>query len=511
MVDDGRLNQPSTPAAGLVRGSSLLLGGKFISVGLSLLVQILIVRYLSQADYGGFAFALAAIALAANVGLFGMDKTLSRFLPIYDERGDSARAAGALLLAAGTVAVTGAITVGTITVFDNWLDDVLIHDELATSLLVILAPLAPVLAADSLAMSTFAVLNMPRAILVRRHIVQPLLQLVVVSGVIGLQLGVTALALGYVIASVVGLVVFGAFLMRLLIPRGWLAGTRDQPIRVPGREMVRFTAPLMSSDLIFLLTAHLVVIFLQVTQAATDVAVFRAVLPLAQQNLLVASTVFLLFLPVASRTYARREIRSLNELYWQSTVWTTILTFPIFLLTFLFAKPLSETLFGSQYAASGLVLAWLSVGYYLVAAFGFSSYLLRVYGRVRYVVVTDLVTVAVGIPVTIALVMAMGPAGGAMAVTVVLVLNKVLLHAGLRALPGIELFPRRYITVYAGVAGVPVAIVAMQQLFQLPIAATLTIGLMAAVGLPLAMRGSLNLAEFFPEAGRIPLIGSLFR
>ena len=511
MVDDSRLNDSTTPAAGLVRGSSLLLGGRVISIGLSLLVQILIVRYLSQADYGDFAFALATVALAANVGLFGMDKTLSRFLPIYDERGDTSRAAGSLLLAVAMVAITGGLTVGIVTAFDSWLGAVLILDPLATSLLVILAPLAPLMAADSLAMSTFAVLGKPRAILVRRHIVQPLLQLLAVSVVTGLGLGVTALALGYLAASLIGLVFFGAFLIRLLIERGWLGNARHPRIKVPAGELLRFTAPLMSSDLVFLLTTHLVVILLQVTHAATDVALFRAVLPFAQQNLLVASTVVLLFLPIASRTYARGEMRDLNDVFWRSTVWTTILTFPIFLITFVLAGPLSETLFGIQYAGSGPVLAWLSVGYYLRAAFGFSAYLLRVYGRIRFVVVTDLLTVAVGIPATIALASTWGPTGAAIAVTLVLVLNRVLLHAGLRALPGIELFPRRYMPVYAGVAGVPVAILAMQQLFQLPTAATLSLGLVAAVGLPITMRRSLNLADSFPEARRIPLIGSLFR
>src|SRR6476661_5203575 len=44
-----------------VRGSSLLLLGKVLALGLNFVSQILIVRYLTKNDYGAFAYALSIV------------------------------------------------------------------------------------------------------------------------------------------------------------------------------------------------------------------------------------------------------------------------------------------------------------------------------------------------------------------------------------------------------------------------------------------------------------------
>src|SRR5688572_965308 len=91
--------EPDREEARHLRGSTLLVFGKFVGLGLDLATQILIVRALSRTEYGAFAFALSVASLAATVGLLGLDKTVSRFVPIYDEEGDRPRLAGSLVLA----------------------------------------------------------------------------------------------------------------------------------------------------------------------------------------------------------------------------------------------------------------------------------------------------------------------------------------------------------------------------------------------------------------------------
>src|SRR5512132_2373449 len=68
-----------------IRGSSLLLGGRFISLGMNFAIQILIVRYLSKADYGAWAYVVSLVGLGVSVATFGLDRSITRFIPIYDE------------------------------------------------------------------------------------------------------------------------------------------------------------------------------------------------------------------------------------------------------------------------------------------------------------------------------------------------------------------------------------------------------------------------------------------
>ena len=55
-----------------IRGSSLLLGGRFISLGINFAIQIMIVRYLSKADYGAWAYVISLVSLGVSVATFGL-------------------------------------------------------------------------------------------------------------------------------------------------------------------------------------------------------------------------------------------------------------------------------------------------------------------------------------------------------------------------------------------------------------------------------------------------------
>src|SRR5437762_3048681 len=100
---------PTSPTAGSaatrqqIRGSSLLLTGRLLSLAVNFATQVLIVRYLSKTDFGAFAYGLSIVSLGESVALLGLDKAIPRFLPIYQEQGAFGKMFGTLLMAAGTV------------------------------------------------------------------------------------------------------------------------------------------------------------------------------------------------------------------------------------------------------------------------------------------------------------------------------------------------------------------------------------------------------------------------
>src|SRR3954466_1214901 len=77
-----------------IRGSALLLCGRFLAIAAGLIIQVLIVRYLSQEAYGAFAYAIAVVNLLTVVVSLGMEQAITRFAAVYDERGQLDRLAG---------------------------------------------------------------------------------------------------------------------------------------------------------------------------------------------------------------------------------------------------------------------------------------------------------------------------------------------------------------------------------------------------------------------------------
>ena len=163
-----------------IRGSGILLVGRGISMGSNFLIQVLIVRHLSKSDYGAFAYALSlSVAFTTFIEL-GLDRSITRFLPIYDERGEPRKVVGTILMQLATVLTLGLALCLLVVGARGWLTGRLIDSAEATTLVAILVVLAPIQALDNMVQNLFAVYARARAIFFRRHVLNPALKLAVV-------------------------------------------------------------------------------------------------------------------------------------------------------------------------------------------------------------------------------------------------------------------------------------------------------------------------------------------
>jgi O-antigen/teichoic acid export membrane protein len=492
------------------RGSTLLVLGRFVGLGLDFVTQVLIVRALARTDYGAFAFALSVSSLAATVGLLGLDKTISRFVPIYEQTGDQRRLAGSLVVAVSTVAFLGVAMLFAMIGLSTALGAELVENELARRLLLILFLLAPISALDSLLLSCFAIFGSARSIALRRHIVGPLLQLGAVTLVLVAGQPPEALAIGYVLAGVLGVGLFAVRLLGLLRDRGILDRIRRRDVIFPTGALFRFSLPLLSSDIVFLLRTSAVVILLQYLATSTEVAAYGAVLPLAKQNLLVYQSFSFLFVPAAARFFARHEGDRLHDLYWRTSAWIAVATFPAFALTLSLAEPLTTLLFGPRYADAGAVLAVLAVGHYVNAALGFNALTLRVQGAVKLIVAVDVASAIVNIAASVVLIERFGALGAAVATSATLVIQNVLYQAGLVRGP-IGWPEPRALGVYLQLGLIAAALLVIQKVLDPPFIVGLLLAGIASVVVIGLNRTTLRLDVYFPELRKIPGLSRVLR
>ena len=127
---------------GQIRGSSLLLVGKFLSRGVNTLVQILIVRHLSQAEYGAFAYALSVVTIVQVIATFGLDRAITRFVPIYQEQKEYKKLFGTVFMVFGVMLVLGLAIALIFNGFSNYAASAFLDNQQALALLLILIFLA---------------------------------------------------------------------------------------------------------------------------------------------------------------------------------------------------------------------------------------------------------------------------------------------------------------------------------------------------------------------------------
>jgi O-antigen/teichoic acid export membrane protein len=492
-----------------IRGSMLLLLGRLFSMVVNFAVQVLTVRYLAKSDYGAFAYAHALVALGTMLGVFSLDKAVGRFVPIYHERREYQRMWGAIFLACGTILGLGLALAVLVFAFQGLITRSLGADPLAVSLLLVMIALAPVDALDRLLGGLMAIFAKPRAIFLRRHVLGPGLKLAAVLAVMLLAGNVYMLAASYLVGGLLGVVTYSVMLVQVLREQGLLQHLKLATLQLPAAELFSFSTPLLSSDLVLLLRGGVVVFLLEFFHAAADVAEYRAVVPIAGLNKVVVDAFQLLFMPLAARLFARNDRQGINDLYWTTAIWITVLSFPIFVVTFSLAQPVTVLLLGTRYEGSSAILAILSLAYFFNAALGFNALTLRVFGKVRWIVTNDLVSAAAALILCLVLIPRYAALGGAIATCTTLVLHNILNQIALAFGTGVRLFRWRCLGLYLGVVGGTAGLLVLQAVFALPLYFGLVIAAIGSLTMLWLNRSLLDMENMFPELLRMPLVRRL--
>ncbi|MGH2795592.1 MAG: MATE family efflux transporter, partial [Actinomycetota bacterium] len=382
-------------------------------------------------------------------------------------------------------------------------------DEQAVALLTIMIVLAPVQALDNVIAGVFAVFSKPTAIFFRKYVLEPALKLGAVAALVWSQSTPSALAAGYVIAGVVGMLLYVVVLLRMLKRTGTMRRFRRSRMEVPVREVLSFTVPLLTSDLLYSVMTTSDAFLLARWGGAEDVADFRVVQPAARLNQLVLTSFALLFTTVAARLFARRNKRELGHLYWQTAVWMAVLAFPMFAVTFALARPITETMYGARYADSAVLMTLLSFGYYFNVVLGFNGLVLKVVGKLRAVVAINALALIVNLVLNIFLIRAFGALGAAIGTAATLVIHNLLKQGALRLATGVSLFERSHRRLYTTIVLTAAALLVLDVVARPPLIVGLAFAGIGSLIVLAVGRRSLRVDDTFPELMRYRLVRML--
>ena len=492
-----------------IRDSSLLLIGRVFAQGLDFAAQVLLVRYLSRSDYGAFSYGLSIVILCRGIVLFELPNTLARFVPVYQERKQYNAIFGSIVMGLGVVIGLGVLFAAAINAGLTVFNFQPTNDPQALRLLLIFALLIPLEGLDVLLTTLFATFGGSRMIFVRQALFTPGLRIALVIGLIALQADVVFLPAGYLVIGLTGVLMYAWMFRSLLRRRGLLGEWHLRQLSFPFREIFGFAVPLLASTLVWLLMESSDALLLGHFQGTEAVASFRVVLPIARLNEGVIMTFALLYTPLAARLFARNEQTELANLYRQTAVWMTLLSFPIFALTFGFARSMTVGIYGAQYTESVAIMALLSLGYFFQTALGFNGLTLKIYKKLRYSVSIDMAAAVFNLVVNLALVPRWGPMGAAVGTAGTMIVHNLLKQYGLWRITGINLFQRQYVLSYAGFFGMALALVGVQALLPTSIWIAVPVCAVASLLVLWANRGIVQADKMFPELLQNPIIRAI--
>ena len=506
----GTANQETNDSAGVardqIRGSSFLLLGNVLSLAITFLPHLVLVRYLSTEAFGHLAYALSLVAVGKTYAL-GFNEAMSRFVPLYHAKRDSSRVFGSIIVVYFVTLCLSGLFVLAFAVASRPILALLTKGREPAGLLLILMFLVPLETMELLIMNLFACFGRASEIFWGRYIVPPGMKVIVIALVVFRHLELSSLAYGYVLAELIMIFPFSVLLLRELNRQGLLQNLRS--VRLPIREIFSFSVPLMSSNLIGLLGGSIPVLLLGYFYPISTVAYYRVVLPAAGLSTMVSANFMPLYMPSASRLFAKGDMRGINQLFWRTSLWMSVLAFPIFLATACFARPLTVFLYGARYSPSAPILAILSLGYFCNVIFAFNSVTLKVLGKIRLMVALNVVTPIVIVVFNLLLIPHFGAIGAAVATAGGLVTQNLLRQIGLWLGGGLSFFEMQYASFFLILGSSALVLSLVEHFTPNNLYVELTLGLSASAFVLWLVKRHLRIADTFPEILRIPVVGRL--
>jgi O-antigen/teichoic acid export membrane protein len=152
-----------------------------------------------------------------------------------------------------------------------------------------------------------------------------------------------------------------------------------------------------------------------------------------------------------------------------------------------------------------MILALLSLGYYFNAGLGFNNYTLRVFNRVRFIFIADLIVTVATIIVYWVLIPRYGAMGAAIATSASLIAQNLFYQIGLRMKTNVSFFHWRYLRVYVTIILGATGMFLLQVFFNPSIYIDFGIAALISLLILRINHRALNVRETFPEILRLPL------
>jgi O-antigen/teichoic acid export membrane protein len=281
-------------------------------------------------------------------------------------------------------------------------------------------------------------------------------------------------------------------------------------VKLPTREIFSFSVPLMASSVIGVIASSIPVLLLGYFHPMSAVAAYRVVLPAAALCGMIHGNFMPLYLPSASRLFSKGDTAGINNLFWETSLWMSVLAFPIFLATACFARPLTIFLYGARYAPSAPILAILSLGYFINVVFAFNNVTLKALGKIRLVVILNIGTPMIIVVFNLLLIPHYGAIGAAVATTTGLIMQALLRQLALwRGGCGVSFFEKRYASFFVVLGSSAFGLYLIQLFMPNNIYIAFTLAFAVSAFVLWLVKKHLKIADTFPEILRIPIVGRL--
>jgi O-antigen/teichoic acid export membrane protein len=431
-------NERINPLQKILQGAGLIFLGQICGFILQFVCGIIVIRYLSQSDYGIFTLCLTIISIAVVISSIGMENGLPRMMAQYVAENDDFRLNGTIKSAYFMTFCFTAIILVSLYIGAGPLSRLFDKQDLSW-VMRIMCFLIPAHVFINLTVSLYRGYEYAAPKVLFQDITPSFLRLVAYIIVVAADFGFNGILQSQIIIFYLTICFF------LFYAKYRLRNPLSAPLsRGITRSLLKISFPVLGITLLNMVMLWTTILFVGYFKPSEDVAIYSAAMRLVDFLPLPLLAIAYTYLPIATKLHAEGQQNRLNSLYSAVTRWCCLVSLPIAFVLIVDAEFVLKLLFGNRYLASAEILRILCLGYLFHAFLGPNAMTLLALGRTYPMIVSSLIGATINSILCIVLIPIYGISGAAIALSFSLISMNLMISAHLYLLYSIHPLSRKY-------------------------------------------------------------------
>jgi len=422
----------------VVKGAAIFFIGTVLSLLISFVGRIIIIRYLTPAQFGIISLAGVIFSITGTLTSLGLPEGLTRQASYFLGRGQSEKAKA--IFKAGLVLslIIGLVVAVALFILSNLFAEFFDVPDLSW-VLKMYSVSFPFGMLAGVYFSVFRTYERVDIKVIFEDLLPNILKLSLIATVVVLGLSFYWAVIAYVLPAIISGAVFLVYSLKNIDLK-----TSENYLKY-WKPLILFSLPLLIQMILGMVITWTDTIMIGYYLNPTEVGLYNGAQPLAKLMQTFLTAVIFLYFPIASQLYARNQIKEMGRTYAIITKWLMSASLPIFLVLFLFPDVVLWLLYGEKYVPAANVLKILALGFFIHTMLGPNGITLIAAGKPNIPMAASFAAAIVNVIFNFVLIPLLGITGAAVASVLTYVTGNIVVALKLYSDYGIHPFTKNYV------------------------------------------------------------------
>lgn len=416
--------------------------GTALSILLGFISRVIIVRFITQEEYGIYCLSLTIINVFATIATLGLKEGSTRYIAYF--RGIKRKnEVDSIVYSSIKIALISSISIAIVSfLISDFISESIFNTPNLAMPLKIFSISIPFTVLITIFIAIFRGFDKIWPSVYFQNILRNILFILLLVTLILSGLSLLGVVYAYFVSITITCIFFLIYFIKKLSLSVKLHCLNSNQIE---RNLLVFSIPLFITNILGMVTSWTDTLMLGYFKSPDVVGLYNGALPFANLIHLAIVSVGFIYVPIISQFYSRNLAKDIKRMYVVITKWIFLLTLPILLVLIFFPEIILGFFLGHNYVEASIILQILALAFFLDPFFGPNYYTLIVRGETSFLMLSSLSSAVINIILNITLIPLMGIIGAAIATSLSLILLEILIAMRLYSTSKIHPFTRNYL------------------------------------------------------------------